>query len=137
MAGPKNGKPFNDASLLSAEDQEAIREKAAEVVAKERHDAAEKALLEQALAEERRKHDVGPRDEDLMTVQIDLPGYSDGLVINAKKYFHGSTYTVPVSLGRDMLSMMARAWEHENEIGGANRDAYQKPRQQVLRPGMA
>ena len=45
--------------------------------------------------------------------------------------------TVPVSQltsGVGAQIAKARAWEHENEIGGANRDQYRKPANQTLRP---
>lgn len=131
----KNQQPFDDVSLLSDEEQKVILAKARDVVQAERADAASKSFLEKALDAERKKNNVAPKEEELMQVLIDLPGFSDALRINNQQFFHGHTYTVPVSKARDMLSMMARAWEHENEVGGANRDAYRKPSNQTLRPG--
>lgn len=131
----KTQQPFDETALLSEEEQKAILAKAREEVQRERADAATKSFLEKALQAERKKNNVGPQDEEMVQLLIDLPGFSNGLNVNNQMYFHGHVYTVPVSKARDMASMMARAWEHENEVGGANRDQYRKPSNQVLRPG--
>lgn len=131
----KSQQPFDETSLLTSEEQDAILAKAREEVRKERADEAMKSFLDKALIAERKKNNVGPKEEEMVQLLIDLPGFTNALVINNHQFFHGYTYTVPVSKARDMASMMARAWEHENEVGGANRDQYRKPSNQVLRPG--
>ncbi len=133
----KGKKPFADESLLTSEDQEAIREKARTVIRKEQTEAAEEVFFERALVEERAKLELSARNEPLEDILIDLPGFTDRISVNINQvYMQGTTYKVPVSVARDLQSMMARAWEHENEVGGANRDAYRKPLNRSLRPGM-
>lgn len=131
----KTQQPFDETALLSEEEQKAILAKARDEVQRERADAATKSFLEKALAAERKKNNVGPQEEEMLQILVDLPGFSHALVINGHSYFHGQTYTVPVSKAKDMASMMARAWEHEEEVGGANRDQYRKPSNQTIRPG--
>ncbi len=129
-------KPFNDRSLLSQEDQDAIVAKARETLDKETRDEAEKRFLEKALQEERRARNINPRNEPLVDIHIDLPGFAHALVVNNTHYLHGQTYRVTTSQAADMQSMMARAWEHEEDVGGANRNEYRKPKHSVIRPGM-
>lgn len=131
----KTSQPFDDTSLLTKEEQDLILRKAKDEVQKERADAASKAFLEKALAAERQKGGLAPAEEEIVPILIDVPGFSPGLNINNRMFFHGVTYQVPISRARDMMSMMARAWEHENEVGGANRDSYRKPANQTIRPG--
>lgn len=132
----KDKQPFSAASLLPPEEQEAIRKKARETVAAEQMEAASKSFLAKALEEERARVNINDRGEELVAVLIDLPGFAQSIKVNNREYFHGATYSVPLSLARDMKSMMARSWEHEREVGGANRDAYRVPKNQTIRPGM-
>ncbi len=131
----KGSQPFDESSLLTSEEQDLILARAKEEVRKERADAASKNFLEKALLAEREKGGLAPKPEELVHILIDLPGFSDALRINNQQFFHGVTYTVPASKARDMASMMARAWEHENDVGGANRNEYRKPANQTIRPG--
>lgn len=131
----KERQPFSATSLLPPEEQEAIRAKARETIRAEQMEAASKAFLEQALKEERAKVNINARNEELVQVLIDLPGFAGSIKIDNREYFHGTTVTVPVSVARDMQSMMARSWEHEAEVGGANRDAYRQPKHTAIRPG--
>jgi len=65
-------------------------------------------------------------EEEQIAVQIDLPGFSKDIRINNKPYTHGEIYTVPASVAETLMDMMARAWRHEEEVGGANHDVYRK-----------
>jgi hypothetical protein len=67
-------------------------------------------------------------EEDQVTLLMDLPGHAEYVRIDSRRYYHGYTYTVPASVADTLMHMMDRAWRHEEETGGANKDAYRKPR---------
>jgi hypothetical protein len=67
-------------------------------------------------------------DEDQITVLMDLPGHAEYIRIDNARYYHAYTYTVPASVADTLMHMMDRAWRHEEETGGANKDVYRKPR---------
>jgi hypothetical protein len=67
-------------------------------------------------------------EEEQVTVLIDLPGHSDRIRIDNRLYYHAFTYTVPYSVAETLFHIMDRAWRHEEETGGANKDAYRRPR---------
>jgi len=67
-------------------------------------------------------------EEEQITMLLDLPGHSQYIRIDNARYYHGYTYTVPYSVADTLNHMMDRAWRHEEETGGANKDAYRKPR---------
>ncbi len=69
--------------------------------------------------------------QEIIAFALDLPGHADRVTLDGKVYFHGVTYRIPRDVYNSMIDIQARAWEHENEIGGANRDAY-KGRAPVL-----
>lgn len=128
-----SGLPAIDAEkLLSAEEQAEIREAARRELLEEQKADAKKAFMEQALEEERRK--LIP-DEELRSLQIDLPGHSDRIVIDGIVYLHGAVYQFNKAQYDTVHEIMQRAWHHEEEVDGANRDAYRKPRGVRIRPG--
>lgn len=65
--------------------------------------------------------------EPQVTLVIDVAGYADGVTIDGRKYFHGHQYTLPQSEADSVLEIMQRTWEHEDAVGGANRDQYRRP----------
>jgi hypothetical protein len=67
-------------------------------------------------------------EEEQVTMLIDLPGHAEYIRIDNRRYYHAYTYTVPYSVADTLNHMMDRAWRHEEETGGANKDAYRKPR---------
>jgi hypothetical protein len=67
-------------------------------------------------------------EEEQVTFLVDLPGHSDRIRIDNQYYYHGFTYTRPYSVAETLFSIMDRAWRHEEETGGANKDIYRKPR---------
>jgi hypothetical protein len=67
-------------------------------------------------------------EEEQVTFLIDLPGHSDKIRIDNQYYYHGFTYTRPYSVAQTVFNMMDQAWRHEETVGGANKDAYRKPR---------
>lgn len=88
--------------------------------------------MKDLMYEHKKKADPDGRTyEDLL---IDLPGHAPNITLDGKTYFHGGIYKFSIHQVRTVKDIMARAWEHENEIGGANRNSYRKPTNKVLSP---
>lgn len=130
-------------TTLTDEEREQIREKAREHVAKKRKDKAEAEYLAQAIREEEISHNPLEQYED---VTIDIAPYvasaqlkASCITLDGRMYFHGVTYSVPYSVARTLEDIMARTWEHENEIHGRRRrqdmDGIHKPSLVKLTPG--
>lgn len=131
--GPEyNGPRLGGESLLDEVDHEALRAEAAKSVEEDFKKAERQKTLKKYIAEERTKYDP---EEEQMSILIDLPGHSQRVVINGREFYHGTTYTVPMSLYRSLDDIQYCAWKHEDAVGGANRDSYVKPRHITLRPG--
>jgi len=73
-------------------------------------------------------------EEEQITLLVDLPGHAEYIRLDNRRYYHAHTYTVPFSIADSLMSTMDRAWRHEEETGGANKDAYRKPRLTGLSP---
>lgn len=114
-----------DPKLVSADRLAALKKLAAEEVQKELAKDHEDALLEQFKLEARQ---ANVPQEELQEFQVDLPGNSQHIMLDGIIYLHGRTYTVSRNVAETMADIQARGWDHENEIGGANRDHYRKPR---------
>lgn len=130
---PKDTKPFADFSLLTSEEQQKLREDAAEQARAEAAEAARKAFIAHALEEERAKLHLTEAPEELVPVTIDLPGFADRITLDNHVLKQGQTVTVPLSQYRVIKEIMQKAWDHEEEIGGANRNFYRKPQHKALR----
>lgn len=117
---------------LSSEEKAALRAKAVARVAEEAKEAAEDMYMAEAMRQERAKLDP---DEEIKRVLIDVAGHANKIVYDGVEFFHGYTYDVPRGQYCSLLEIAARTWDHENEVGGANRDEYRKPRNLTLRPG--
>ena len=120
------------AELLSDEDIAEIRAKAREQVETDRKKQAKEELKSRFLKEERHRSDP---DEELIALTIDLPGFADRVTIDGVVYMQGVTYRFPKSQYNSICDQMSMSWRHEAQTGGANRDAYRKPRTTALRPG--
>ena len=123
-----------DPTLLSDAEKTALRTKALERVNQERKDAAMDAFLADEVSKARRAH---LPEEEMKYISLDMAGHSDRIMIDGTVYFHGQTYEVPKRLYDVLREVVGRGWEHEDEIGGANRDVYRRPRATALQPGMA
>lgn len=130
---PKDAKPFADFSLLTSEEQIKIRQQAAEQATREAADAARAAFLDQALDEERRKLKLTEPDEEVVAVTVDLPGFADRITLDNRVMMQGQTVRLPLSQYRVVKEIMQKAWDHEEEIGGANRNFYRKPQHKAIR----
>lgn len=136
---PKRGRPRKHTpmdpaleKLLTAEDIAELEKAAEDDVLKERKAEARLAFLADAQERARQKHIP---DHELKDIQIDLPGHSDRVILDGRIYLHGATYTVSKAQYDSLKDAMSNAWKHEGSVGGANHDAYQRPRGVVLRPG--
>lgn len=119
--------------LLTAADRDAIREKARAHVRAKKKAELEKIALEGAIADEERAFQVA---EDYEFVLIDLAPFvaneklkASCITLDGTIYSQGQTYEVPYSVARTLEDVMARTWEHENEIHGLRRkqDTYRRP----------
>jgi hypothetical protein len=117
---------------LSEEEMEAIRKEARAKVAEQLKEARRKAYLKQQIEYFKRK--ARPGQEEVRAT-IDLPGHADRIVLDGTHYSHGVTYTFTLDQYRSIADISARAWDHEHEVGGANRDVYRAPMQAIIRPG--
>lgn len=105
-----------------------LRAEAQALAKKEFLEIQKKAALADMLEEEREK--LSPsKEEDLVTVFIDVPAccvinrmMDTGLLVNFKEYVHGRTYEVSRGLANDINYMMARANHNERALGYPNRD---------------
>jgi hypothetical protein len=104
--------------LLDASAREAIKVKAREHVLNKRRAEVEKTALEAAIADEERKYAV---IEDYEFITVNLAPYCAMVMLDGTMYFHGIDYEVPYSVARTLEDVMARTWEHQNEIQGQRR----------------
>lgn len=110
--------------LLNEKEVSELRQKAAARVKAELKLEHEEQLLEQFMQEERQG---AVPAEDIQDFHVDLPGNSRHIMLDGVVYLHGVTYPVSRNVAETMADIQARGWDHENEIGGANRDHYRKP----------
>lgn len=122
----KKSKLSSYEGILSPEDLETIRNEAKHKVKEDSKKEAKKKALELAIREEKSK--VNPEDA-LEKYQIDLPGYSDGIVLDGIKYVQGVTYTFTAKQISTIKDIVHCAWRHENDVGGVNRKSYVAPRE--------
>lgn len=122
-----------DPTLLSEEVKQQLRIKARERVNQERQEAAMDAFLAKEVALARHAH---MPQEELKYISLDMAGHADRIMLDGVIYFHGQTYEVPKRIYDVLREVVGRGWDHEDEIGGANRDLYRRPRSTALLPGM-
>lgn len=129
--------------LLTDAEREQIKAKAREHVHKKRKDKAEADYLAKMIREEEIANNPL---EQLERVTIELAPYvasaklkASCITLDGRMYFHGVTYSVPYSVARTLEDIMARTWEHENEIRGRPRrvdmEGIHKPSLEKLHPG--
>lgn len=136
MAKPPVKRPsitLIDPTLLSDAEKAELRAKARERVDRERKEASMDAFLAAEIDAARR---AGLPQEEMKFIALDMAGHSDRIMLDGIIYFHGQTYEVPKHTYDVLREVVARGWEHEDEIGGANRDMYRRPRTTALTRGM-
>lgn len=123
-------------SDLTPEEKEHIEAEVRAQVAEELRAQRKKAFKKEVLAKYRNLSKPG---EQIVPICLDLPGHANDIRLDGRVYFHGVTYRVNTNTYRTLIDIQARAWEHENEIGGANRDLYRgrKPVERVVTPANA
>jgi hypothetical protein len=115
--------------LLSEEERTAINKEAQALVKEQAAKVARKLYLDQCVREAKAKADP---NEEMVDVQVDIPGFADRIVIDGVVYWQGTTSRVTASQKRAIDEIMCNAWKHERQTGGANASEYHKPRQYVL-----
>ena len=98
-------------------------------------DAAKKELADKFDKQERHRTDP---NEELETVMVDVPGFAainkngTGIMVDGIIYQHGVVYTLPRRQAQAVKDIMAQAWAHEGETGGASRDVYRRPKNSIV-----
>jgi hypothetical protein len=120
-------------ATLSEETRAQIKAKAREHVEKKRRDKAEAELLAKEIREIERSYNPAEQFEDVV---IDLAPYAAFISIDGELFYHGVSYSRPWSVARTLDDLMARTWEHQNEIGGHRRkgDLNRRPANRRISP---
>lgn len=126
-----------DPASLDEETKASLRAKARAAVAQEVQEKSADALYQQYLEEERRA--LNPQEE-IKYFTLDMAGHADRIMLDGVVFFHGVQYAQPKSKYDSLRDIVARGWEHETEIGYANRNLRKATPQQrsvVLSPNNA
>lgn len=131
--GRSRGTPAQivDLSLLSAEEQIELKKIAEGEVLEERKRKARDAYIEAMKLEALRTIDP---EEELFPFTIDVAGHADRIMLDGRIYLHGQTYEFTKKELDTIRDICARTWDHEEEIGGSNRDYYRRPRHTRVGP---
>lgn len=122
-------------SLLSAEDQKALREEARKSVLEEMSQDARDEFFTKALADARREHIPA---EQYIHLTIDIAPFLPHIMIDGVQYFHGYPYDVERSRAIVLFEQMQRSWLHQDEIDGRGKtEAYRRPQNRMLGPHQA
>lgn len=79
---------------------------------------------------------IGDDGKDMYFYRIDLaPCGGIDIRINGQQFVHGTTYEFNVDMLRSVKEIVARTWDHENNIMGSNENAYKVAQDRVLRGG--
>ena len=118
------------ADQLSEEEREDIE---AEVLAEIEDEQREKNRKLYKSETRRRIRLEAELDQPHEQVLIDLPGHANNITIDiGRTYWHGHSYSVPQQIAQSLYDIMDKAWRHEETVGNANSNAYQKPKHDVL-----
>lgn len=104
---------------------------------KEQQESALKAIETEHLQKLRMERGmvVGGRNDDMVTITLDLAEHSACLMTNGRPYWHGATYTVPRHVADDLRSRMFMGWRHQNDIDGKSLSQfYQRHRNTTVSP---
>ena len=123
--GKSTGNVELPAHELTLEEKKALYAEAMKEIAKEVKEKESARLLEEYKKLARRE--LVP-EEELSPITIDLAGHSTKITVDGVDYFQGVTYNFTVGQAASIREIMYRGWRHEREIGGANTNAYRKPR---------
>lgn len=109
---------------LTQQEKDAIYKRAEEHVLKEIKTREEERFFDHA---KRRAHQKLLPDQEQQDVLIDLPGHAAHILIDGVQYLHGFTYRMQKVQAETVRENMQRAWNHEDDVGGANRSFYHQP----------
>ena len=130
--------PVAGHAILSDDEVAAAKKEARDAIEKERKAAATKALIaDEKLRLQREEGLVSgdPVKDEIVTITVDLPEYSNSITINMEPFWHGHTYSVPRHVANSMKEQMQRAWIHQDEIDGKSlAQNLQQRRDTVLTP---
>lgn len=74
--------------------------------------------------------------QDIWWYRIDLaPCGGIDIRLNGQQFVHGTTYEFTTDVLRSVKEIVARTWDHENNINGTNENAYKVAQDRVLRGG--
>lgn len=118
---------------LTEEEKTELEAQARAQVAEELRAQRKKQFLKEQISKYRK---IGKPGQKIVPIALDLPGHADKVTLDGTVFFHGALYRVTENVYRTLIDIQARAWEHENEIGGANRDLYKgrKPVNPIVSP---
>lgn len=119
-----------DPASLNDEAKDALRAKAREQIDREVEEKTADVLFQEYLEAERRARDP---EQEMKWITLDLAGHSDRITLDGTIFFHGMTRAVPKNVYDSLRDIVARGWEHESEIGFANRNRNTAPRQRDVR----
>ena len=71
------------------------------------------------------------KDEEMVTMTLDMYEGAKELRIDGTVYFHGQTITVTKRVADSILDIIDQGWRHQEEIDGKPRNTY-KPRLAVI-----
>lgn len=124
--------------ILTNAELRAAQASARSKVEADRKAAAAKAVKDAEIERLKREEGLvtgsGPKDE-MVSILIDLAEHSNRIVINQQAYHHGHRYTVPRHVADTLRDIMARGWEHQDEIDGKSKaQHYAAERQAQMKP---
>jgi len=112
--------------ILSEEDIQAAKDKAAAEVFAERRKAEIKRIMEEE-KERLRRENAGMTEDEIMNeevfVTIDLAEHSAHIMLDGMVYHHGQTYKVRRAVANTIHDIMFRGHVHQDQVEGKDRNA--------------
>lgn len=116
LEGIEESDSILSASEIAAAIEEAKKKFTADLKAKAKKELVAAEIVKLQRTEGQRTGD-GAKDEDV-TVAIDLPEFTPCLTVNGEPFWHGHTYTRARHVVASLREMIARAWNHQDDIDG-------------------
>lgn len=124
-ATPAEEKVEDRSGLFTADEEEAMRAEARKLALEEVKKEKKAEFRKNLIAEERAKAQrelgmiIGDKDKDeFVSVTINIPSYSDRLIVNGVIYMQGYSYQVARHVADSLNDMMERGRQHEHAISG-------------------
>jgi|ERR1035437_5902147 hypothetical protein len=120
--------PDMDFEMLDPGVKKALQEKARTLAEKEVQEEMEDAFLlsekEKAKHEEREKHGLLGKQEEMVTHTINLPPNADKFRINNRIYNQGQTYELPRGTYEMIVDIESKGWQQEAIRKGDQENAF-------------